>query len=40
VEAETVSVRLRTGEQLPPQPIAGFVETVSRIITEKSKNLV
>jgi threonyl-tRNA synthetase len=40
VEAGTVSVRLRSGEQLPPQTISVFVDMVSRIIADKSKNLV
>ncbi|MBI2850177.1 MAG: threonine--tRNA ligase [Chloroflexi bacterium] len=39
VEAGTVSVRLRSGEQLPPQSSDAFIETVSRIIASRSQDL-
>ena len=40
IEAASVSVRLRSGEQLPAQSIDSFIETVSRIIASRSKDLV
>jgi threonyl-tRNA synthetase len=36
----TVSVRLRTGEQLPPQSIENFIGNITKIISEKSLNLI
>ncbi len=36
----TVSVRLRTGEQLPARSIGSFIENVTKIISEKSLELV
>jgi threonyl-tRNA synthetase len=36
----TVSVRLRTGEQLPAQSIDSFIENVIKIISEKSLKLI
>ena len=40
VEAASISVRLRSGEQLPAQSMDSFVETVSRLIACRSKDLV
>ena len=39
VEAATVSVRLRSGEQLPAQSMDSFIEIVSRLIESRSKDL-
>ena len=39
VANSTVSVRLRSGEQLPPQPFDSFKETVTTAITDKIKDL-
>jgi threonyl-tRNA synthetase len=39
VDASTVAVRLRTGEQLPAQSIESFIENVTAIIANKSKEL-
>lgn len=39
VDASTVSVRLRTGEQLPPQTLESFIDTITTIIANKSKEL-
>ncbi|MFC1900642.1 threonine--tRNA ligase, partial [Chloroflexota bacterium] len=36
----TLSVRLRTGEQLPTQSAESFIESITRIISEKSLTLV
>ena len=35
VAANTISVRKRSGEQLPPQPFADFIEVLVEEITEK-----
>ncbi len=39
IESATVSVRLRTGEQLPAQPIADFKKTVKRLVEDRSTAL-
>ena len=39
VAASTVSVRLRSGEQLPPQPFDNFKETIRIAIANKEKDL-
>jgi hypothetical protein len=31
---------LRSGEQLPPQSLDSFIETVSRVIASRSKDLM
>jgi len=40
VSDSTVSVRLRSGEQLPPQSFDSFKETINSIINSKSPDLV
>jgi threonyl-tRNA synthetase len=35
----TVSVRLRSGEQLPPQSLDNFTETITMAIADKRKYL-
>ncbi len=39
IEAASVSVRLRSGEQLPSQSVDSFIETVTQIIASRSKEL-
>jgi len=39
VANSTVSVRLRSGEQLPPQSLDGFTETITTAIADKIKDL-
>ena len=39
VEADTVSVRLRSGEKLAPQPFDRFKETVIQTIADKVKDI-
>lgn len=39
VAASQVAVRLRSGEQLPPQPLESFLEIISQVITNRSKEL-
>jgi threonyl-tRNA synthetase len=36
VADNTVSVRMRTGEQLPTQPLAAFIETITKEITSRA----
>ena len=40
VETASVAVRLRSGEQLPAQSLESFIESVSRLIASRSKDLV
>jgi len=40
VEIASVAVRLRSGEQLPAQSLESFIESVSRLIASRSKDLV
>jgi threonyl-tRNA synthetase len=36
IEGNTVAVRRRSGEQLPAQPLASFIETLTKEITDKT----
>ena len=39
IESGTVSVRLRTGEQLPPQPFGDFKQMIQKLIQQKATEL-
>jgi threonyl-tRNA synthetase len=39
IEDSTVSVRLRTGEQLPPQSIDNVIESIKTAEADKSKDI-
>ena len=39
VTTNTVSIRLRSGEQLSPQPLADFKETIKMAVVDKTRDL-